>query len=63
MLEKDLTRYTISVGLVFCASVSAEVIIDQIGPMDGSGLGELTASNQYFEPDFSEFNVAVLKME
>ncbi len=46
--------------LALCASASSEVILDQIGPMDGSGIGDSIPANQYFEPTLSNFDVAVI---
>jgi len=61
VLEKDLIHRMLLVGLLFCASASAEVIIDQIGPMDGSGIGVLNAANQYFESEYVSFDIGVIE--
>lgn len=61
VLEKELIRPLITAGVLVYTSASAEVVFDYIGPMDGSGIGEVVTSNQYFEPSLSSFNIAVLE--
>jgi len=56
-----LNRALITVGILIYASASAEVIIDSIGPMDGSGVGDTVTSNQYFEPKYASFDIALLE--
>ena len=47
-------------GILIYTSAKAEVIVDQIGPLDGSALGQVLSSNQYFEAKYSSFDVGVL---
>jgi len=61
MMEKDLIRPLITAVVLVYGSVSAEVVLDLVGPMDGSGIGEVVTANQYFEPSYASFNIAVLE--
>ena len=55
-----LLRFITS-ALLVTSFASAEVVVDQIGPMDGSSLGDSISSSQYFEPIYSSFNIATLE--
>lgn len=59
-MEKELIKGVFTAGILIYTSANAEVILDQIGPMDGSALGLELSSNQYFESEFSDFNVGVI---
>ena len=47
--------------LLLCTSALADVLIDQIGPMDGGSVGALVAENQYFEAKFSDYDIATIE--
>jgi len=47
--------------LLLCTSALADVLIDQIGPMDGGNVGALVTENQYFEAKFSEYDIAAIE--
>ena len=48
--------------LLTCShTIVADVIFDQIGPMDGSMVEGVFEPNQYFEPKFSDYDIAVLE--
>lgn len=60
-MEKDLLIRTLSVCTLMTSAVLAEVIVDQIGPMNGSWIGESSSANQYFEATWSTYDIAVLE--
>ncbi len=62
MLEIDLPvlRTALTIAL-FASSIQADVLMDQIGPMDGSMVGDIIEPSQYFEPKFAEYDIAVLE--
>ena len=61
LLEKDLLTRTISLCTLFATPAFAEVIFDQIGPNEGSQIGAAISTNQYFESDLEQYNIAVIE--
>ncbi|MBT4530231.1 MAG: hypothetical protein HOC27_03415 [Phycisphaerae bacterium] len=60
-MEKDLLLKTLSICALISSSAFSEVLIDQIGPNDGSYIGEAVSANQYFEAGLETYNIAVLE--
>lgn len=56
-----ITKLNKSMGLLLlCTSTSADVILDQIGPMDGNSMTGTFTANQYFESDYSIYDIATI---
>ncbi len=61
-MEKDTVKHFAILGfLLVLTSARADVLIDQIGSIDGGSVGATVTENQYFEPKFSEYDIAVIE--
>lgn len=61
-MEKVPVKHTAILGfLLLCTSARSEVLIDQIGSLDGGDVGSIVTENQYFETKFSEYDIAAIE--
>lgn len=65
-VECGVEKVTVKQGailgiLLLSTSVRADVLIDQIGNVNGGSVGAVVAENQYFEPKFAKYDIATLE--
>jgi hypothetical protein len=60
-VEKMMLKLLLTLGLLgCCTTASGDILLDQIGSLEGEGVSFEVIGSQYFEPKFTEYDLAVL---